>query len=927
MKKSLTLFLFLSMCFSSFFSQKEYYSYSENGKFFAHCYKVGHIGKIYELKYYNVQNKKVVFTHNFNHFSKTPIEININYNGTLIALNADNKTKIVNIISGDIISEFDYPCYVVFPRLENYFLRYSFDPKKKKNMVSSYDAMTGEYMYSFKDSKFLNGYGQLTVSNNDRYIIQRVSANKFNVYDADFKTKLKSVKSNDFKIDDYNKNITFTKGTKTRTYSLNDFSLLASSDLNRVKRKFVKTKKNNNKYSKIHFSNEILSESGNFYIVPFEDIDEQSLLISSTQRNQIKELQLYDYSWINNINWINDSILVLNHQNNTTTLVNLLNLDKNKKIDFGLTKKRYINNKPYEFSSDYKYFNSTNKGILKNSIKIGKTDSCDIIKKLEHFSFLDYTKDNKNIIVRNNKTKQLGAVFLSGINNKNPLNVEYFDDSNSLFIEDILDDASVPADYNPHIIKDFKHISELTDSSEIMNLVLKNINFSDSNISINTHLIDDNGVYYYGASDENWKHIWCNLILKYNDDPSVQITDFEIIEHFNNPDSAKSISLVMDHSGSMGELRAKKLQLEVLNHTKTKNSNDEISLIKFDHKARVICYPEENKNKLKNSFEIIGLKKFGGGTSILDALNTSISVLKFKSQKSKKSIILVTDGEENCSKVNFNDVVKRAVDNDISIYTIGYGNSIDKNYLKSISSPTNGTYYQIYNSKDFEWIFNDINTKTRNYYEIKFKSNKIGDHKAVLKLCLNNGNNQKLSIDINNKPLDFNSNENDYLSFNENDLFNELELFQHIPDIEDFSDIKVSSDQLIIEKTDLNDSVNLVVIEEFNNIDFSNINFKFDKANISSSSKKVIYEVHEFLNKYPNINIEISGHTDNVGESNYNLKLSEKRANKIKDELISLGIDSGRINTIAHGENQPLFSNNSNNNKQMNRRVVFSIIK
>ena len=75
----------------------------------------------------------------------------------------------------------------------------------------------------------------------------------------------------------------------------------------------------------------------------------------------------------------------------------------------------------------------------------------------------------ERVLQLNNKTNQLGAVVLSGSKNETPLNVEYFDDSYSVLIEGVLDDVSVPADYNPHIIKDFKHISELTDSSKIMN--------------------------------------------------------------------------------------------------------------------------------------------------------------------------------------------------------------------------------------------------------------------------------------------------------------------------------------------------------------------------------------------------------------------------------------------------------------------------
>jgi outer membrane protein OmpA-like peptidoglycan-associated protein len=80
------------------------------------------------------------------------------------------------------------------------------------------------------------------------------------------------------------------------------------------------------------------------------------------------------------------------------------------------------------------------------------------------------------------------------------------------------------------------------------------------------------------------------------------------------------------------------------------------------------------------------------------------------------------------------------------------------------------------------------------------------------------------------------------------------------------------------------------------------------------------------LNRYPETSLLVEGHTDSTGSEDYNLKLSEKRAMAIQNELISQNVDPARIQIIGFGEAKPIADNNTESGRQLNRRVEVVII-
>jgi outer membrane protein OmpA-like peptidoglycan-associated protein len=77
----------------------------------------------------------------------------------------------------------------------------------------------------------------------------------------------------------------------------------------------------------------------------------------------------------------------------------------------------------------------------------------------------------------------------------------------------------------------------------------------------------------------------------------------------------------------------------------------------------------------------------------------------------------------------------------------------------------------------------------------------------------------------------------------------------------------------------------------------------------------------------PDIEVEISGHTDSRGSNQKNQVLSEQRANAVKDWLVSKGINPNRITTIGYGEDKPIAPNDSEENMRKNRRIEFKRTK
>ena len=111
------------------------------------------------------------------------------------------------------------------------------------------------------------------------------------------------------------------------------------------------------------------------------------------------------------------------------------------------------------------------------------------------------------------------------------------------------------------------------------------------------------------------------------------------------------------------------------------------------------------------------------------------------------------------------------------------------------------------------------------------------------------------------------------------------------------------------------------IVVEFNN----KILFGFDRSDLSDAAKINLDNLVTVLNKYPDTNIEIQGHTDDTGTEAYNQTLSEKRAAVVSTHLKNKKVAASRINTKGFGETSPKYANDNEENRSLNRRVDFLI--
>ncbi len=109
-------------------------------------------------------------------------------------------------------------------------------------------------------------------------------------------------------------------------------------------------------------------------------------------------------------------------------------------------------------------------------------------------------------------------------------------------------------------------------------------------------------------------------------------------------------------------------------------------------------------------------------------------------------------------------------------------------------------------------------------------------------------------------------------------------------------------------------------------VEFSDkILFGFDKSDLSAAAETNLNKLEKILEKYPDTNIEVQGHTDSDGTDRYNKSLSERRASAVANYLRTTGIPSSRIVTKGFGEAAPKYSNDTEDGKSQNRRVEFLI--
>jgi len=103
------------------------------------------------------------------------------------------------------------------------------------------------------------------------------------------------------------------------------------------------------------------------------------------------------------------------------------------------------------------------------------------------------------------------------------------------------------------------------------------------------------------------------------------------------------------------------------------------------------------------------------------------------------------------------------------------------------------------------------------------------------------------------------------------------------------------------------------------------VHFDYDKYEVLEADRAVLQRQAAWLGKYPSVRVTIEGHCDERGTREYNLALGARRANAIKEYLVSLGVSAGRVETISYGKERPMCTESNESCYAQNRRGVTTI--
>lgn len=197
----------------------------------------------------------------------------------------------------------------------------------------------------------------------------------------------------------------------------------------------------------------------------------------------------------------------------------------------------------------------------------------------------------------------------------------------------------------------------------------------------------------------------------------------QTIKIFRREDIPVSMGIIIDNSGSMRDKRAK-VAAASLDLVKASNPQDEVFIVNFNDDAYLDQPFTNDLKKLENVLDRIDSK---GGTAMRDAISMSIDYVKEKGKKDKKVLMVVTDGNDNTSNQSLEDLVRKAQQSDVVIYSIGILSEEEpreakkaKRALHELALASGGVDYYPKDLAEIDRITPEIAHEIRNQYTIAY---------------------------------------------------------------------------------------------------------------------------------------------------------------------------------------------------------------
>lgn len=106
---------------------------------------------------------------------------------------------------------------------------------------------------------------------------------------------------------------------------------------------------------------------------------------------------------------------------------------------------------------------------------------------------------------------------------------------------------------------------------------------------------------------------------------------------------------------------------------------------------------------------------------------------------------------------------------------------------------------------------------------------------------------------------------------------------------------------------------------------FERVNFEYDSSLITPETRDALAANVQIMNRFPEVSVEVEGHCDARGSTEYNLALGERRAHAIRRYMVTAGVDPSRVETISYGEERPLAEGSTGIAYRENRRAEFRL--
>jgi Ca-activated chloride channel family protein len=207
------------------------------------------------------------------------------------------------------------------------------------------------------------------------------------------------------------------------------------------------------------------------------------------------------------------------------------------------------------------------------------------------------------------------------------------------------------------------------------------------------------------------------------------------LTHFSSEDVPISIGVIFDLSGSMSN-KVDKARLAALQFLKTANPQDEFFLVSFNNHAQLVSRFTTSVEELQSRLMYTAAK---GRTALLDGIYRGLSEMR-NARNAKRALLILSDGADNHSRYNENDVKSFVKESDVQLYAIGIYNPLDgrgsteemagPSLLRDLTELTGGRTFEIENLNDLPDIASKIGMELRNQYVLGYRpSNRDRDGK------------------------------------------------------------------------------------------------------------------------------------------------------------------------------------------------------